>query len=261
MKHSRDSLAVNRPVVSLVDEYPPGFVDPAHTHERSQLLYATAGVMSVITPGYSFVLPPQRALWLPAGTSHQVSCRGTVALRTLYIDSPHERHQAPHIIEVSDFLRALILEVVTFTPSYDVEGREGRIVDLLLEEIERMPSAPFHAPIPEDPKLREICRTLLDHPTDHRDLDDWAGLANMSRRTFTRQFKHQTGMSFALWRQQARLLVALSLLSSGQSVTTVAYDVGYESPSAFTAVFRRTFGLTPSEYIAQHEEEPAPEAS
>src|SRR5919108_6340723 len=87
MKHSADLLGVARPVVALNDEYPPGFVDPMHSHDRTQILYASSGVMSVRTDKSTSVVPPQRAVWIPAGMMHEVSCRGAVSLRTLYIDA------------------------------------------------------------------------------------------------------------------------------------------------------------------------------
>lgn len=249
MKRSTDYPLEQRPVVALQDEYPPGFVDPTHSHQRTQLLYASSGVMSVVTDGTSFVLPPQRALWLPAGTAHEVSCRGPVSLRTLYIDPTIDKYPGQcRVIEVSEFLRALILEVVKFGADYDLDGREGRIVRLLLDEIERMPNAPYQARMPMDDRLVRVCRAIIADPADGRDLDELAKLAGMSRRTFTRLFKQETGMGVAVWRQQVRLMEALSLLSSGRSVTMVAYDVGYDSPSAFTAMFHRTFGVPPSQY-------------
>jgi len=249
MKRSADYPLEQRPVVALQDEYPAGFVDPFHSHQRTQLLYASAGVMSVVTGSTSFVLPPQRALWLPAGTPHEVSCRGPVSLRTLYIDPANDSQPGQcRVIEVSDFLRALILEVMQFGTDYDLAGREGRIVRLLLDEIERMPNAPYQARMPTDDRLVRVCRAIIAEPADGRDLDELARLAGMSRRTFTRLFKQETGMGVAVWRQQVRLMEALSLLASGRSVTMVAYDVGYDSPSAFTAMFHRTFGVPPSQY-------------
>jgi AraC-like DNA-binding protein/mannose-6-phosphate isomerase-like protein (cupin superfamily) len=249
MKRSADCVLTPRAVVALQDEYPAGFIDPMHSHERTQLLYASSGVMSVATAETSFVLPPQRAVWLPAGTLHEVACRGPVSLRTLYIDAALDRQpQRCRVVEVSDFLKALILETVGFAPEYDLDGREGRIVAMLLEEIERMPNAPYQARMPQDVRLLRVCRAILADPSDPRDLDDWASLAGMGRRTFTRQFRQQTGMGLAVWRQQVRLMEALSLLASGRSITMVAYDVGYESPSAFTAMFHRTFGVPPSLY-------------
>ncbi|MFT4257358.1 MAG: helix-turn-helix transcriptional regulator [Pseudoxanthomonas sp.] len=249
MKHSLDFPLAARPVVGLQDEYPPGFVDPAHCHQRAQLLYASAGVMSVATPRTSFVVPPQRALWLPAGTMHEVSCRGAVSLRTLYIDPAHDPSPDDcRVLEVSDFLKALILEVAGFDAAYDIDGREGRIVRLLLEEMARMPNAPYHVAMPKDARLLRACKAILANPADPRDIDEWAAAIGVSRRTFTRLFKQELGLGFALWRQQVRLMQAVSLLAAGRSIASVAFDVGYESPSAFTAMFHRAFGAPPSAY-------------
>ena len=249
MKHSADLLGIARPVIALSDEYPSGFVDPMHSHARTQILYACSGVMSVRTEKSTSVVPPQRAVWIPAGLMHEVSCRSSVSLRTLYIDAAMGREpQRGRVFEVSPFLRALILEVVGFKPDYDIDRREGRIVALMLEEIDRMPSVPYLVSMPTDPRLLRVCRAIVANPADGRDLDEWARIAGMGRRTFTRSFKNETGMGVAIWRQQARLVHALSLLSTGWSITTVAFEVGYDSPSAFTAMFHRAFGVPPSQF-------------
>lgn len=249
MQHTADFGRCGLPVCGLTDEYPAGFVDPMHVHDRIQVLYACSGVMSVTTPTTSFVVPPQRAVWLPAGTPHEVSCRGPVSLRTLYVE-PSRYAQAPdcRVVEVSDFLRALILKVVSFSHDYDPDGHAGRIVDVLLDEIAAMPIAPYCAAMPGDPRLLRVCNAILQRPADDRDVDDWAAVAGMGRRTFTRAFKRETGMGLATWRQQVRLMEALSLMAAGRPVTTIAYDVGYDSPSAFTAMFRRAYGVPPSLY-------------
>lgn len=249
MKHYQDIDDPTRPVIGLADEYATGFTDPFHSHERAQLLYASSGIMSVEAASASFVVPPQRALWIPGGVVHQVSCRGGVSLRTLYfMEHEHALSQECKILEVSDFLRALILEVVKFDPANSNKERENAIIKLLSNEVSDMPAAPYHIPMPSDPRLAAVCRELLQNPTDKRNLDEWAAFSGFGRRTFTRLFRAETGMGLATWRQQARLLEALSLLSSGQSVTTVAYAVGYDSPSAFTAMFHRSFGVPPSQY-------------
>jgi AraC-like DNA-binding protein len=249
MRHSVDVLTNARPVVALQDEYPAGFVDLMHSHEHVQILYASTGVMSVRTPEVSFVIPPQRAVWLPAGLKHEVACRGPVSLRTLYLPAEAGDRRACRVFEVSNLLKSLILEVVEFPPLYDVNGREGRIIDLLLEEIERMPNAPYQVTMPVDPRLLRVCNAILADPSSPRDIDDWAALAAMGRRTFTRVFKQETGMGLAVWRQQVRLMEALSMLAAGASITQVTYDVGYDSPSGFAAMFRRAFGVAPSQYL------------
>lgn len=236
----------------MADEYPPGFVEPRHSHRRAQLLYARSGVMSVTTDEGCFVVPPQRAAWLPSGVAHEVSFRGHVSLRTLYIEpqaAPHLPAQC-QVIEVSDLLRALILEAVDLPIEYEVQGRGGLIMALILAEIARMPVAPLYAPIPADQRLSRLCAAILNQPAREDQLEDLARAAGMSRRTLTRVFRRETGMSFVAWRQHVRLLEALSRLAVGHPVSAVAFDVGYQSASAFTAIFRRAFGMTPSQYFA-----------
>ena len=248
MQHSADLEWVPRPVIALADEYEPGFVDPRHSHDRAQLLYAISGVMSVVTDSDSYIIPSRRAVWLPAGIQHEVSCRGRVSLRTLYI-APGVASHLPaqcRVIEVADLLRALILEATRFDREYDEHGRERKIVTFLLDEIQAKPARGHKTQMPRDERLRRVCRAILSDPARDDDLDYLAKLAGMGRRTLTRHFRQETGMSLIAWRQHVRLLEALSRLSVGQQVTTVAFDVGYESLSAFTAVFHKAFGVPPS---------------
>lgn len=250
MLSSSDVLTGQRSVIALKDEYPAGFVDAMHSHDYAQILYASAGVMSVRTPDVSFVVPPQRAVWLPPHVEHEVGCRGEVSLRTLYLDSTVANGQTGcRVFEVSDFLKALILETVEFDADWDASGREGQIIDLLLSEIKQMPNAPYHAAMPSDERLIRVCNAIIADPADNRNLDEWASLANMGRRTFTRSFKRETGMGLAVWRQQVRLMEALSMLATGISITEAAFNVGYDSSSGFSAMFRRAFGVAPSQYL------------
>lgn len=256
MKHSADYPLETRPVMGFADDYPAGMVDPTHSHLRSQLTYCTSGVMMVLAADTAFMLPPGRAIWIPAGTAHEVHCRGSVSSCTLYIDPALDPDpQAARVVEVSQLVRALIFEIGSFEPDYNLNRREGQIARLLLSEVRRMPVTPTDVPMPRDPRLLRVCHALIDDPTDPRDLDAWASLAAMGRRTFTRAFRRETGAGLATWRQQVRLMAAIPKLEAGQPVTTVAFDVGYESPSAFTATFHRVFGMAPSAFISRPRDE------
>ena len=249
-----DYQHVPRPIAVLVDESPPHFIDPPHSHERAQLLYGSAGVMSVMTDETSFTIPPQRAVWMPAGVRHQALCRGHVSLRTLYVE-PGADARLPkrcQVLKVSNLLRELILEASELPVEYALDGREARIMALILDEIAvatEQPVSALQVPMPRDARLLRTCREVMDAPGEERDLDHYADLSGMGRRTFTRSFRREAGISFSEWRQQVRLAHALSLLSLGGSVTTVAFEVGYNSPSAFTAMFHRAFGVAPSQYF------------
>jgi AraC-like DNA-binding protein len=250
MRKSSELERIPRPVVALADEYASHFVDPPHRHARAQLLYATSGVMSVVTDEGSFMIPPQRAVWIPPAVEHQMSCRSPVSVRTLYISPQEGLPTRCRVIEVSELLRALILETMAFPPEYDMDGREGLIVRLLLQSINTMPVAPLCARMPNDARIARVCREILVDPARDDSLDDWAAAACMSRRTLTRLFRQETGMSLAAWRQHVRLLEAVARLACGHAVTSIAYDIGYDSPSAFSAVFQRTFGTAPSRYLS-----------
>lgn len=234
-------------------EFGNGFKDSMHSHDSGQLLYARSGVMSVIADMTSLMLPPHRAIWLPAGTRHELYCRGPVSLRTIYIH-PDLDTVMPGccVIEVTDFLKALILEVVAFGGDHDAGERETAITGLLRREIPRMAQAPFRIPMPSDPRLNRVCTALLKEPSAQQGIDTWASVAGMSRRSFTRAFRRETGMSLAAWRQQLRLMEALALLGMGQSVTSVAFDTGYGSTSAFCAMFARTFGTSPLNFMERN---------
>ncbi len=78
----------------------------------------------------------------------------------------------------------------------------------------------------------------------------WGHEVGASARTLARLFLAETGLSFGDWRSRARLLAALPRLAAGEKVTTIALDLGYESPSAFISMFKRALGKTPSTYFA-----------
>jgi AraC-like DNA-binding protein len=219
-----------------------------HAHRRAQLLHAIAGTMVVLTDNGSWILPPHRALWIPAGVSHEVHCRGHVSLRTLYIEPEACAgfNNTCHVMTVSKLLNELILEAISLPLEYDLSGREGRLMALLLDEVQRMDILPHQVPMPRTKSLVDVCSRIMRDPSIEAKLDGLAKNTGMARRTFTRRFREETGISFAQWKQQVRLLDAVARLSEGQSVTSVALDVGYESPSAFAAVFRKAFSTSPS---------------
>lgn len=244
---------IPRDVVATGNDYAPHQVLPPHAHRRGQLLYAATGVVTAITAEGSWVVPPQRALWIPPGVTHEVHMDGQVSTRSAYVAraAAEAAGLPPHcrVIGVSPLLHALLLEAVDLPPHYALDSRDGRVMALLVDEIRRMPALALNTPLPRERRLAALCRALLDAPTLDADIDAMAARAGMSRRHFTRLFREQTGMSFGAWRQQACLLAALTRLGRGEPVTQVALDLGYASPSAFTAAFRRVLGAPPSRYL------------
>jgi len=243
---------MQRPLVGYAADFPSGFALDDHRHPSAQLIYASSGVMTVATAQGRWVVPPQRAVWVPPSVTHSVRMSGEVRLRTLYLDASLLRDPPPTccVVHVSPLLRELILRVVDFVQPYPLDGREARVAAVVADEIKAAPLAPLHLPAPRDARLVAITTEVAKNPADPRTMTQWGRIAGASPRTLARLFQHETGLGFARWRQQARLLKALELLGAGESVTAVAIDLGYESLSAFINMFRSSLGTTPARYFA-----------
>jgi AraC-like DNA-binding protein len=154
------------------------------------------------------------------------------------------------VVQVSALLRVGILRVMDYPSSYSENSPEARLVDVLLDEIQTAEIAPLHLPMPNDERAKKVALMFRADPSLRLTIADWAQSSGASERTLERIFHAETGMSFGKWQQQTRLLHALQILATGQSVTAAALEVGFKSPSAFIAMFRRTMGHTPSSYFA-----------
>ena len=250
---STDYMRVPRPIAAMAKDFPHGHHIPVDRHERGQLVYAASGVMTVTTPHGTWVVPPQRAVWVPPRTDHKSRMSGQVQMRTLYLrrDVAGKLPRRCCVMNVPALLRELILAATEMPLVYDERGRDGRVMRLILDELRRASDLPLHLPLPADRRLARICDAILAAPADARPLEGWAGAVGASTRTLARRFRQETGMSFAAWRQQARLLESLRRLAAGEPVTRVALDCGYASASAFGAMFRRALGVAPSAYFAK----------
>lgn len=237
-----------RPLAGMAKSFADGHEIASHHHRRDQLLYALSGVMRIRTEREAWIVPPDRAVYIPARTSHSVSMRGAVEMRTLYIEpgSAPELPTAPVAIQVTGLLRALIMALIDEPLLYDEEGRGGAIAGLIHSEIAHADRLSLVVPMPADARLRRICLALLADPADTRTLDRWAELAGASPRTLVRLFREEVGLSFAAWRQRVRFHNALEALVKGEPLVRVAARHGYRSPSAFSAAFRKAMGIAPS---------------
>lgn len=248
-----DYQQVPRAVAAMPKDFAADFVIAPHSHERAQLIYATAGSMRVSTGEAMWMVPPQRAVWMPAGIVHGIEMLDQVTMRTLYLrdDVAVGMPAACRVLLVSPLLRELIVRATELPLQYDESGPAGHVVALIVAELHGLQALKLDLPMPNDQRLKVLCKALLAAPGDRRGLEDWARTVNASARTVARLFRRETGFSFAAWRQQARLLEAMGRLGSGQPVTRVALDLGYDSVSAFSAMFRRAAGASPSDYWPQ----------
>lgn len=243
---------LSQPVQGRMFSIPAGYHVEMHSHAWVQFTYASAGIMQVLTERHSYLLPPQCALWIPPGVRHTAYSAQTLAFRGLYLDDSvldgYRRDGA--VVQVTPLVRELIDKASGFPLEYPADGPQARLLRVLVDELRELPEAPFSLPLPSDPRLRRITDALQAEPGDNRSIEAWAQQVGASRRTLVRLFQAQTQLSFQAWRQRLRLLAALPLLAEGMSVTVLANELGYDSVSAFIALFQRHYGKTPGVYAA-----------
>ncbi|MEV6912465.1 helix-turn-helix transcriptional regulator [Amycolatopsis sp. NPDC051071] len=242
---------LDRAVVAIRTDYPPGHRIPPHRHRRAQFLYSATGSMRVETADGTWTIPTRRAVLVPPETGHQVFTT-SVSTRSLYI----ERKAVPwfprrcQVVEVSPLLRELLHTAVDLPPLYSPRGRDSAVIGLILHEIRRSAPIRLDLPLPKHERLRALCESFLDDPDIHDPVGHWASRLHVSERTLNRLFTAETGLSFARWRQRACVLHSLSLLSDGRPIAAIAASLGYESPAAFSTVFTRLLGTSPRDYRA-----------
>ena len=238
-------------VRSLAVNYRAGVRLDPHAHEWPQLVYAARGVITVEVEDGAWIVPTHRAVWVPAETTHSVVMTGNVAMRTLYL-SPTLDSRLPttcQTLEVSPLLRELILEAVRLTMLHRDRPSDARLMGVLLDQLATVRPAALRLPMPAHPRLRSIAERMRATPLERSSLEDIASEANLSARTVERVLAAETGLTFVQWRQRMRMLHALKMLASEEPVTSVALAVGYQSPSAFIAAFKRELGVTPGVYF------------
>jgi AraC-like DNA-binding protein len=239
----------------LVRTYPVtfsnGYRSGVHSHEWDQLTYAARGVMAVHTVKGTWIVPPHRAVWVPAGTEHSEEMSGRVAARSLYLVSGLSRAlpRECSTVNVTPLLRELILYAIQLGALDTKVPAQARIIGVLLDQLEELRTVPLQLPAPRDQRALKTARILQQDPSSIESLSEIARQVGASRRTIERLFKAETGMPFNQWRQRLRLINAVRLLAAGESVTRVAIESGYGSTSAFIAMFRKMVGTTPSRYF------------
>lgn len=246
-----DCETAPRPVTALASDHPDGEHIAPHRHARAQLIHTLAGVMTVSSPEGSWIVPPGRALWMPPAQDHAIRIAGAVPMRTVFV-AKHARAGLPRsceVIEVSPFLREAIVAATRIPLDYAPGSRDERVMELILDEIMAAPRLHLHVPLPRDPRLARICERLIANPAQPATMEGLAREIHVSGRTLARLFHRDLGMSFGDWLRRMRLLLSLPRLAAGASVLSVALEHGYDSPSAFTAMFRRTLGVSPRAYL------------
>ncbi|MDI4239161.1 helix-turn-helix transcriptional regulator [Bradyrhizobium sp. Arg237L] len=223
-----------------------------HEHRKAQLVLTLRGVVRCEADQGVWIVPPRCAVWIPGNLPHSVSLAGNVEVYCLFVE-PDAAPALPRrccTLSISPLLERLLLHVAQMPVLYDVDGADGRIATVLLDQLSLAPVEKLNFPMPVDARLRRIAAAMMADPSDRATIDDWGRRMAVAPRTLTRALKRETGMSFGRWRRQLHILIALQRLAEGASVQTVALDLGYEGASAFVTMFRKALGKPPARYLA-----------
>lgn len=225
----------------------------AHRHLRGQVLCVESGLLHVRTHHGSWLLPPHRAGWIPPGLEHQVSVSGAMSGWSVLLapSASVSLPVRPCVVGINELMRALVRRAASWAGQPQLSREQERVIAVLLDEIRLAPHQPLHLPMPSDRRLLRVAKAILAQPDAKRTLAGWADWGGMSARTLSRQFRAETGCSFAQWRQQAGLTHALERLARGDPVAVVADALGYATASNFIVMFRRAFGESPGRYFAE----------
>jgi AraC-like DNA-binding protein len=230
----------------LATNYLAGEWIKSHEHDVHQIIHASAGTLRVLSETASWVVPPGRAIWMPKNRRHSIHCYTAVKMRTVYIRGSSPTLPKDYTVwAVSPLMREILVRIAISPNPRGIEHLKA----LLFSEIEIIEKQPLVLRLPVDARLRRLAHAISADPADKYSLADWAKILGLSERSLIRKFNAETGMTFRIWRRQARLLSSIERLAAGESVTSVSYAIGYDSVSAFIASFRECFGETPGRYI------------
>lgn len=254
--HALDVDSIARPVSALsAVRVASDWEHEPHHHRKAQLIFSVRGILNCEVEKGVWIVPPQCAVWIPGGMLHSARGSGETECYCLFVE-PDAIEGLPSVcctLSVSPLLRELLLKACGFEQLYAEDGREARLIAALLDELCEAPVEDLHLPMPQDRRLRQLAKMLLADPSSKTSMGDWARHVGMSERSMSRLLMQEVGMSFGRWRRQLHIILSLQRLTKGESVQSVALELGYESASGFVTMFRKAVGKPPARYLFERE--------
>lgn len=244
---ARQVTALNASTVANDWEHAP------HRHRKAQLIYSVRGIVNCEVETGVWIVPPQCAVWIPGGMLHSTRGSGETECYCLFVE-PDAIEGLPEVcctLSIAPLLRELLLKATGFAQLYAQNGTEARVIAVLLDELREAPVEYLHLPMPQDRRLRQLTQQLLADPASKTSMSEWARHIGMSERSMSRLLMQEVGMSFGRWRRQLHIVLSLQRLTKGESVQTVALELGYESASGFVTMFRKAMGKPPARYLIE----------
>lgn len=223
-----------------------------HIHEAGQLFCLKQGLMMVESKHGFFVNPPRFIAWIPPDTEHSFANPGPIEGWTVFIKKERTKNLPDHpaLLDCSELLEPLAKRLAGWAVTDFSSNEYQRMSEVFLDELQHSTIQPFSLPLPEDAKLRKIATLLIENPANYKTGSELASWVGMSSRSLTRHWMNAVGISLTQYRQLSRLLNSINSLSKGKDVQQVAWEVGYESVSAYITAFKKNFGFTPGKYLS-----------
>ncbi|WP_394790795.1 helix-turn-helix domain-containing protein [Rhodoferax sp.] len=228
----------------------PESIYPLHHHAWGEFVYSFSGVLELQLADHHYLAPPQYGIWLPPNVEHVGLNRNAAYHCSLYVaeELSGVLPQTTCALTVSPLVRSMLDHLRQHPPGLPRSDAEQRLLQVLLDQLAAAPCAGSYLPTSDDPLLAPVLQALEQNPGDNRSLPEIASAAHTTERTLLRRFQRDLGMSFVEWRQRMRVVKSMPLLEAGQTVETIALDLGYGSASAFISMFRKLMGVTPDEF-------------
>lgn len=249
MHYSHGQL--NYPIYAYAQSYTAGYMEDTHQHDRIQLLHTLSGVIHVQTTEGIWVIPPSKGIWIPENKKHSITIFGEVEARGIFVE-PFARADFMSqccVVAIPKHLSELINQAVLIKDEVLPHTRNERLLELILDELRFLEEIPFQLPEAQSDILKKICKNIREDLSATNHLDDIAQRYHLNPKTLSRRFQKELSMNFSVWLKQAKLLQALTDLEMKKPILNIALDLGYESPSAFSYMFKREMGMTPSDYL------------
>ena len=239
----------------VANAYRKGHRIEPHMHREAQLVYAARGTMQVTTPKGRWLVPPDRAVWVPARFVHAIDVLADIEMRTLYFDFAWLKRErlaakltSEFVVKVSPLLHQAILGLFDRD---NAPERSALLIKLVMLELHRAEDSATFIPLPHEPRCRRAADIVLRAPAAAHEIETLAERVGTSARTLSRLSSAETQLSFKSWCQRARIAAAIQKLSVEPkvSIKQLAADFGYASVPAFSHAFRQVTGKTPTEFV------------
>lgn len=241
---------MKKPFIIETVNRPKSHVTKWHSHDECQLFIIKSGLISFEFKEQKIIIPAGQAGWIPAEIVHKAKIIGSADAIFLYFDAKVCKTLPQHVFvfTTTTLLQEIIARFVTINDR-KWSSVDNNLMQVLLNEIKSAKEMPLSLPMPKDKNMALVAKKFISDPTVNESIEYWSVKAHMSKRTFTRHFRLQTGMSFAKWCQQARVMRSLEYLSQGKQVSWISLALGYNSVSAFIKVFKQWLGKAPKQYL------------